>query len=345
MSVSSLDSNLLGRPPHYSVRVIAQARLQRVLEEAAQVEVRVRPGGSAHRKGVVMLPSAGPEAVHDLRVALRRLRGWLRAFRPFLADTDVHGQERRLRRLSRLAGRVRDLEVQSLWLTEGLAGRSGETRDAARWLAERLAPELARPRRALVAGLASVLPRAGRGLARQLDHYHPVDETVMASAMAGALRGCVEALPRTLERVKLPQHVARAHAARIAVKRLRYLLEAFGRSSRLAAQAVRHLAILQQHFGELHDAQVLEHRLSQEIATLTRHHGRSRSRATSKQAPGLRALQRLRTALHRRVGRAFQAVRRAIRSRPTTDTITQVTRLIQRLERQAARRVVPAGPS
>ncbi len=337
MTVSSLDRDLLGRPPRHSVRVIAQARLQRVLEAAARVEVRIHPGGAPRRRGVVALPGAGPEAVHDLRVAIRRLRGWLRAFGPFLADTVSRGPERRLRRLSHLTGRVRDLEVQRLWLTEGLPGRARQAKEGARWLAGCLTPELARSRRALAAGLAAGLPRAGRKLAQQLNHYYQVDDRVMASAMARALRECLEVLPRTLERVKRPQQVAAAHAARIAIKHVRYLLEAFGPSSRLAAGAVRHLALLQQHFGELHDAQVLALRLSKETS-------RSTPNAAARRQPARRAVQLLRAALHRHVQMAFREVLRASRSPATAATITRVETLIRRLERQGARQVVPGKP-
>jgi CHAD domain-containing protein len=54
-----------------------------------------------------------PEALHDLRVALRRARVALRLFRPLLAETSAPNLERRLSRLSDELGPVRDAHV---WL-------------------------------------------------------------------------------------------------------------------------------------------------------------------------------------------------------------------------------------
>jgi CHAD domain-containing protein len=211
------------------VRVVAQARLQRVLEEAARVEV-----------------GADPEAIHDFRVALRRLRAWLRAFRPYLSDTVRHGPERRLRSLSRLAGRARDLEVQYQWLTGPRQRRFGPARNAARWLAEEIGREQARARRRLAESLFTELPQVTAKLTAQLRHYRrdtALEEPsfqAMTVAMAEALRRATETLAGTLQRVRRPEQVAEAHVARIAIKRLRYLLEAFGRNPRSAASIVRH---------------------------------------------------------------------------------------------------------
>ena len=152
MTASFLNTAMLEDPVRQSVRVIAQDRLQRLLEEAARVEVRTSPGSRPD--------SSDPEAIHDFRVALRRLRAWLRAFRPYLADTVRHGPERRLRTLSRLAGRARDLEVQWQWLTGLRRSHRTQVLNAARKLAEQVDREQARARRALTKGLVAELPEA-----------------------------------------------------------------------------------------------------------------------------------------------------------------------------------------
>ena len=64
------------------------------------------------------LDSNASEALHDLRVSLRRLRTWLRAFRPFVDDTVGRKSRRRLRRLVRSTNSARDLEVWSIWIAE-----------------------------------------------------------------------------------------------------------------------------------------------------------------------------------------------------------------------------------
>ena len=99
-----LTADLESRPARYAARVVARERLRRVR---------------------LALPSPdeppGEDALHDFRVALRRLRTWLRAFGSELDDTVGRGTLRRLRRLSRRTGRARDLEVQLRWLTQPTA--------------------------------------------------------------------------------------------------------------------------------------------------------------------------------------------------------------------------------
>ncbi|MGC8990515.1 MAG: CHAD domain-containing protein [Verrucomicrobiia bacterium] len=56
------------------------------------------------------------ELVHELRVALRRLRFYLRLGRPLLGSEDVTRFLRWARRISRASGPVRDLDVALEWL-------------------------------------------------------------------------------------------------------------------------------------------------------------------------------------------------------------------------------------
>ena len=136
---------------------MARAYLQRALEDAARVEVSVdeltEPAASraAERRH---------EAVHDVHVALRRLRSWLRAWRPFLRDTLGRNSERRLTKLSRLAGQVRDLEVQRNWLTSDPVQRSRLGGASARSMVGRVETEYAEAHRVLAASLLKRLGRA-----------------------------------------------------------------------------------------------------------------------------------------------------------------------------------------
>ncbi len=318
MLVAFLNAALLRDSAPRNVRVIGQARLQRALEEAARVEV-----------------GADPEAIHDFRVALRRLRAWLRAFRPYLSDTVGHGPERRLRTLSRLAGRARDLEVQYQWLTGPRQRRFGPARNAARWLAEEIGREQARARRRLAEGLLAELPRITAKLTAQLQHYHrdtalgEPSSQPMAVAMAEALRDATETLTGTLQRVRRPGQEAEAHVARIAIKRLRYLLEAFGRNPRSAASIVLRLTVLQHHLGELHDAQVLQHRL-QGVRAARKRRGSGALRGGPWPTAG--DLTALRALVARRVPAAFRLVDRVIRSRATQALWRQLAVLARRLE-------------
>ena len=71
--------------------------------------------------------SGNPEALHDYRVALRRLRSCLRSFRRELRSTVTRKSRRRLDRLARATNQSRDLEVHLEWLAaqEATAGEEG----------------------------------------------------------------------------------------------------------------------------------------------------------------------------------------------------------------------------
>ena len=67
----------------------------------------------------------GPEAVHDLRVAIRRFSRALRTFEPFAGREPARRIRRKLRGLMRLAGRVRDRDMAlELLSAAGLAPRA-----------------------------------------------------------------------------------------------------------------------------------------------------------------------------------------------------------------------------
>jgi CHAD domain-containing protein len=71
--------------------------------------------GSAVRQVLVnrraVLESDDPEAVHQLRIGLRRLRAALRALRPLVGRSSLHGFERSARDVGRCVGMLRDADV------------------------------------------------------------------------------------------------------------------------------------------------------------------------------------------------------------------------------------------
>src|SRR6476659_3496150 len=58
------------------------------------------------------------EALHDFRVAVRRLRSWLRAFDGWLDDSVSRKALRRLKRAARSTNASRDADVRLVWLRE-----------------------------------------------------------------------------------------------------------------------------------------------------------------------------------------------------------------------------------
>ncbi|MGH7523557.1 MAG: CHAD domain-containing protein [Gemmatimonadales bacterium] len=265
MTRLALTPDVLRAPTPVAARMVARSRVLAVLDQAMQLELA----------GRIVSAQADPrerEAVHDFRVALRRLRSWLRACRPVLGDTVSRRTRRRVRRLAHRAGRLRDLEVEERALSE-LRGDAALA-DAASWLTRRLRADARRTRRRLMRAVTNRLPQVGERMLRQLAPEtdgsrvpHPGDGPgVMAPATAGMLRSHVEVLRlRLQEWRRRPTNPSAAHATRIALKRLRYLLEAFGDSSDLATAAVERLGTLQDALGRFHDAQLLQQALSQAL--------------------------------------------------------------------------------
>ncbi|OYV66609.1 MAG: hypothetical protein B7Z74_10815, partial [Deltaproteobacteria bacterium 21-66-5] len=93
----------------------------------------------------------------------------------------------------------------------------------------------------------------------------PDADVPMRAETAALLRAHRRALAAALRRVRSAADVAAAHRARIAGKRLRYLLEPL-RGDRGVARVVARLRTLQDRLGEFHDAQLLRDRLVAEGA-------------------------------------------------------------------------------
>jgi CHAD domain-containing protein/CYTH domain-containing protein len=206
------------------------------------------------------------EALHDFRVALRRLRSWERAFRPYIRK-DVSGKlRRRLRNLARDTGASRDLEVHLAWLREQRRAVGRRQRPGLTWLVSTLAKRKAEADAVLeddVHGRFSKLhTRLERALAsyretlRVRDDGRAAPPSPFAEALAPRVRDAAALLLAQLQHIKSAADEDECHEARIAAKRLRYLLEPVTRLVPGADDAVERLKDLQDVLGDLHDAQV-----------------------------------------------------------------------------------------
>jgi CHAD domain-containing protein len=314
-----LTPDLLARPARYAARVVARERLRRLRLSAPP---RDEP--------------LGEDALHDFRVALRRLRTWLRAFGRELEDTVGRGSLRRLRRLSRRTGQARDLEVQFLWLTHPSVRLGPLASSAAGTLADRLQLEQAAALARALELVTGELPGAGRKLDKQLRRYEVRVELeagrhdpTMAVILGRLLREGAARVRAALGKVTSPDHALEAHQARLAVKHLRYLLESLGEVYRGGAGAAGRLASLQDALGLLHDRHVLLDRVSREILL----HGSARRKphgATSgptTHPPTRRAYAALHAALERATTSEFRRVLRLANSRGSTAALATVDRL------------------
>ena len=204
------------------------------------------------------------EALHDFRVALRRLRTTLRAYRAELRDSVRPRQYRRLGDVADETNRVRDAEVALEWLRPLRSELTARERVGLRWLiehvdsrrAKRIEHEVVEARRSF----RGIERKLRKGLAMYRQVLQP-DDTEPEQPFAALARGILVAQAQELDLVLASVHApddAEAHRARIAAKRLRYLLEPLAEVAPATVGAIERLRTLQDQLGELHDVIELE---------------------------------------------------------------------------------------
>jgi CHAD domain-containing protein len=229
---------------------------------------------------------ADAEALHDLRVALRRLRSQLRAYRPFLPRSTKKGLRQRLRELAAATGDARDVEVQLAWLEAERDAIDPADRGAFEFLVGRLSRRGERVALGARLAAASALPPIARRLVRRLarDQASPSTTARFADAAAERLASAARELFDHAARVASAHDERQAHQARIAAKRLRYLVEPLRDADheQVAASAralVKHLKEVQDVLGELHDAHVMSRVVERALVAAAGAQARHRHRA------------------------------------------------------------------
>jgi CHAD domain-containing protein len=202
------------------------------------------------------------EALHDFRVALRRLRTVLRSFRRSLRSSVSRSKEKRLRRIARDTNRARDAEVELAWLGSQRGALSPRHRKGVDLLARRLA---ARARGDCGEGDRVVrgYRRVSGKLAKRLRAHERKagvtgGDVPFGAALARSVTQELARLCQGLAAIRSPADRRAIHRARILGKRLRYLLELVQDTrSRAAAESVRRLKGLQDILGAIHDSHVV----------------------------------------------------------------------------------------
>jgi len=213
-----------------------------------------------HEPGVRL--GEDPEAVHQARVGIRRLRSTLRTFKPLLDQEWVGRLRDELKWLANLLGDVRDAEVLHARLTRRVAGLPQEDAAAGGRLLQDLLGQRDAARERLLQGMEE------RRYTALLDD---LVAAVHAPAVLPDAAGLAsEASPPRVAKAwrRLRKAVKRAgatpsdealHQIRIRAKRARYAAEAVkpvvGRPARTFAKAASNL---QDELGEQHDAVVTE---------------------------------------------------------------------------------------
>ena len=239
----SSSDQLIEQPAVFGVRSVALT----LLDEAAKARQRLGP-------------TVEPDAVHDFRVALRRLRSWERAFRPELESSVSRKVRGRLRELAHAANPSRDTVVHLAWLREQLPTLSPSEHTGVAWLIESLEHALGLSDASLLAVVdqrfAATYRRLRRGLkAVPLKKVRKGGET-LGEVVAQRIVGQVECVRARLAEVRTASDGQAVHAARIAGKQLRYTLEPMAAEIREIEVVLEWLKRLQDVTGDLHDVHV-----------------------------------------------------------------------------------------
>jgi CHAD domain-containing protein len=209
---------------------------------------------------------ADPEELHELRVAVRRLRAALRLWRDHLPGrTRRHGRE--LRRIGRALGGVRDLDVQIEWLREHAGDLPGRERDAVLAVVAALQRRRRAARREMLETLDSerterFARRFAAWLRRGPRRKPRRGARPVADEAPRLVRDRMGTLLRAGKRFDATSPPAQYHALRILAKHARYALEfhadVYGRPAR---RLIRRLVRLQDLLGEHQDAEVFLDRI------------------------------------------------------------------------------------
>jgi CHAD domain-containing protein len=240
--VAPRDPHLLLQPAGTVVRHLAR----QLLEEAQAAAAR--------------LDGNDPEALHDFRVAVRRLRTLLRAWEETAQVPPK--TTRRLRKLARATNEARDLEVA----LENLRRRADAADSAAAALTEHLARRHALIRNETVDEVKKEWPALAARLHRALAANPAETAPSFRQAASQLLAAEWDGLQEVLDALRTRWEDDTAHRARLAGKRLRYLLEPLSAELPVAKEAVATLKRFQDRFGLYHDLWVLVGLLAEEAA-------------------------------------------------------------------------------
>jgi CHAD domain-containing protein len=206
------------------------------------------------------------DAIHDARVATRRLKAALDVLKPILSADHRKPFARVLRKLRSRLGPLRDLDVM-LEHVEHLA--TGRMKPAGEWLIEQMKSRRDEMRKCAARKITPprVLARLGTwwGVREELAEAHRAVDTLLSESLHLQLDAFVE---------RADAISGDPHELRIAGKSLRYTLEmAVEEGHRLPAAVTRAFKQMQDALGLWHDYVVLAERVMQiSLEELLPHH-------------------------------------------------------------------------
>lgn len=211
---------------------------------------------AAFDEAPAVLEGEDVRATHDMRVALRRLSTGLTTFRNCFGPSDPKPDTRRLRRVRKRLGVVRDADVHLAVLRSALGGATAAEHCGLAFALETLAAR----RREALARFAVELSQFDRaGFLKAIATARPQRERTVGEALRPALRRALNGILDGGDAAIKRGDGEQLHAMRIAVKRLRYVTEFF--RSVLGPEGdktIELLGRLQEHLGTIADADAFD---------------------------------------------------------------------------------------
>ncbi|MBX3268323.1 MAG: CHAD domain-containing protein [Acidobacteria bacterium] len=241
--------------PHQAGKVLAW-RGEKVIEQLSEA---VRPENA--------------EGIHDLRVAIRRLRTAMQDLGSISDKKAGRKLDKELKAIADLAGKVRDHDV-AIAVLEKLAGEA-EAPQILLGINEMIAGRRSRRDADHQALLTTLSPKSTEELAARIRKIASFDEGVATDpGIAAAVIGerCLaflELVPSLYD----PADTKRHHRLRIAAKRLRYSAELFDPPADNENSAPRLIAEMQDHLGDMHDCDVWIRTLSKNLKRYVKNAG------------------------------------------------------------------------
>jgi len=242
----TLPPDLLQRSPEEASRRVVLA----LLEAAGQAGERLDDPEDA-------------EALHDFRVAVRRTRSVLRAWKPELRKSVRRRDRQALRALQQATGAGRDAQVALAWFAGERDGLRPAHRLGHDWLVARLEARLAEAMSHARAGVREAYQQLAADLVPKLEvvtiekhllrHKRP---KAFGEVLAERARAQVAEVVALLARIRSVEDSQGCHTARVACKRLRYLVEPVREQADATRNVIQRCKRLQDVLGDLNDAHV-----------------------------------------------------------------------------------------
>jgi CHAD domain-containing protein len=257
-----LPSDLMARSAEEASRILALSYLRQIDQARTRLE-----------------NPEDREALHDFRVGIRRLRSCIRAYRPQLKRSLNQKTEQSLRKLMRATNAGRDTEVQLTWLRNQGDRLQPEDTQGLFWLIGRLEGRKYETLDPVTAKVGGQFSKTAAKLRRRLSTLEVEIEPgpgrrgpTFGQVTGQAIGQHVVRLKENLHQIVGADDVKQAHRTRVAVKRLRYLLEPVGRRQPRTRDLVVRLKEAQDRLGELHDMHVLSDEIAAALETLAKSH-------------------------------------------------------------------------